>query len=177
VEEIEVRFLNINPSDLEAKLIKLKAEKISDEMFEEWLFSQPEWEKSHGRVRLRKQSQKIELSYKETTQATSKGNLEIEFTVNNETAALEFLNKLGFKNPRHQQKRRVHFVLGDISIDIDFWPKIPPCLEIEGPNLKQIREVVKKLGLDMKDRCELDAFQTYKQIYGIDLTEVTELVF
>lgn len=177
MKEIEIRFLDISPNDLQKKLIKLGAKKISDEMLEEWLFAKPEWKPVNGRVRVRKQGEKTEVAYKETKQQTSKGNLELEFVVSDAETALQFLEKLGLSVPRHQQKRRVHYILDNVSIDIDFWPKIPPLVEIEAPTLEQVKQIAEKLGFDMKDKCELDAFQVYKKVYGIDLTEVKELVF
>ena len=177
MNDIEVRFLNINSKELQKKLVDLGAKKISDEMLEEWLFSKPEWKVFSGRVRVRKQGEKVEVAYKETKQETSKGNLEIEFVVSNVKSALYFLEKLGLTNPRHQQKRRVHYVINNVSVDIDFWPRIPPFVEIEAASLKQVKTIAGQLGFDMKDSCELDAFQVYKQVYKIDLSKVQELVF
>lgn len=177
MEEIEVKFLDIKVDKVEEKLKSLSAKKVYDQVFEEWIFKKPEWEKFYGRVRVRKQGKKVEMSYKETRQRTSKGNLEIEFSVGDAKLAVEFLNKLGIENVRHQQKRRIHYKLNDVFIDIDFWPKLPPYVEIEGTNLNKIGDIVSKLGFSMKDKCELDAFQIYTHIYKIDITKIKELVF
>lgn len=177
MREIEVKFLNIDVAKTQNKLKELGAKKEYDELFEEWLYARPEWKAKRGRVRLRKQSNKLLLAYKETLQETSKGNTEIEFEVSNKNDALEFLSKLGFDEPRYQQKRRIHYVLGGVSIDIDFWPLLPPMIEIESTSLKKAEKVAQQLGFDLNNACNLDAFQIYTQIYKIDLNTIKDLRF
>lgn len=177
MNEIEVRFLEVDVPALEKKLQDLGAEKHFDAVLEEWLFIKPEWKPLHGRVRIRKGPDKVEVAYKETTVDTSKGNKEIEFEMRNVEDAHEFIEKMGLTNPRHQQKRRIAYTLNDVSIDIDFWPQIPPYVEIEAESLEKIEEAAKQLGFEMKDACTLNAYQVIKQIYGIDLKSVTEYMF
>lgn len=177
MNEIEVRFLEVDVDDLEKRLKTLGTKKLSDSILEEWLFVRPEWKERNGRLRIRKGPDKVEVAYKETTQNTSKGNKEIEFEIDTIEKALEFVEKMGLTNPRHQQKRRISYLLNDVSIDIDFWPQIPPYVEIEADSLDKIEEAAKKLGFDMKEVCTLDAFQVIKQIYKIDLVQTSEYVF
>lgn len=176
MEEIEVKVLDINPEEVEKKLLALGAKKISDEVLEEWLFDKQEWRHFSGRVRVRKGKNKIELAYKETTKQTGEGNLEIEFEVSDLEQALEFVKKVGLFLARHQQKRRVHFELEGLSVDIDYWPKLPPYLEVEGKSRKKIEGFIEKLDVDGR-RVELDALQIYEQVYGISLGKEKELVF
>ena len=177
MREIEIKFLNIDVQETKKRLKEIGANLEYDELFEEWLFARPEWKAKRGRVRLRKQSNKLLLAYKETLQATSQGNLEIEFEVKNKEAALAFLHKLDFSEPRYQQKRRIHYALNDISIDIDFRPQLPPMIEIEAPSLAKAEHVASKLGFTIADACNLDAFQIYTTVYNIDLNSITNLVF
>ena len=146
-------------------------------MFEEWLYAKPEWKSFSGRVRIRKDGERVQVAYKETRQETSKGNIEIEFEVSDVKAAQEFLEKMGLTDPRHQQKRRISYKLDGVGIDIDFWPKIPPYVEIEAPTLKEIETVARKVGLDMKNVCNLDALQVIQQVYHVDLSGVKEYIF
>lgn len=177
MREIEIKFLNIDVQETKKRLNEIGAKLEYDELFEEWLFARPEWKAKRGRVRLRKQSNKLLLAYKETLQETSKGNTEIEFEVLNKEAALEFLLKLDFEEPRYQQKRRIHYVIEDVSVDIDFWPLLPPMIEIEAPSLAKAEHVASKLGFTIADACNLDAFQIYTTVYNIDLNSITNLVF
>jgi|SRR5579885_1415772 len=175
MQEIEIKFLNIHPGEIEKTLKKLGAKKIADELLEEWLFKKPQWSAFHGRFRIRRSSKQVLLAYKETTQKTSEGNLEIEFPVKNIAEAMHLMKRLEIPQVRHQQKRRIHYELDDVAIDIDFWPLIPPMIEIEGENLQKIKTVAKKLGLQQENA--LDALQIHQQIYGIDLAKQTEMLF
>ncbi len=177
MNEIEIKFLEVDPENLHKKLLALGAEKISDETLEEWIYYREDWFPKHGRVRIRKDTHGIELAYKESIQDSSKGNLELEFTINEVEAANQFVLKMGAYLARHQQKRRIHYTLKNIAIDIDFWPRIPPMVEIEGESLAALEELATHLGFDNTNRSELDAFQIYKQVYKINLDEVKELVF
>ncbi len=177
MQEIEIKFLEVDPEELGQKLIDLGAKKISDEIFEEWIFWRDEWSSVHGRVRIRKDSKKIQLAYKETTQHSSKGNVEIEFGIDDIEAAKDFMLKMGAKLQRHQQKRRIHFALRNIAIDIDFWPLIPPMVEIEGEDVEELEQLAIQLELEGSTRSELDAFQIYEEVYKVPIREMKELVF
>ena len=177
MNEIELKFLDIDPQAIEEKLQSLGAEKVYDHVFEEWILQKPEWKSYRGRVRVRSEKDAITLAYKETTRSTAEGNTEIEFTVSDKQSVLAFLEKLEISIIRHQQKRRIHFILDEVSIDIDFWPEIPPLLELEAASLKQIEAMVKKLGLSLKESCDLDALQVIQDRYNIDVTNRKEYLF
>ncbi|SRR5258706_9028771 len=173
--EIEIKFLDVKPQEIEEKLQQLGAKKVYDEILEEWLFKKPEWLPIGGRVRIRKGNHKIELAYKETTKKTSEGNPEIEFAIDNAESAKMFLEKLDVPMVRYQQKRRIHYKLDNVAIDIDFWPLIPPMIEIEGETLEKIKVVAAKLGL--KQETAIDVLQIHQEIYGINLSKVKEMMF
>lgn len=175
MQEIEIKFLNINPNEIEKKLKHLGAQKISDIILEEWIFKKTEWASFHGRFRIRKTNTHIELSYKETTKKTSEGNLEIEFPVQTIQEAFHFIKRMDVPQVRHQQKRRIHHVLDNVFIDIDIWPLIPPMIEIEGPTLKEVKLIAEKLHLPQK--VALDLNQIHQKIYGIDLDNMTDMLF
>lgn len=177
MNEVEVRFLEVDVISLQQKLDTLGAKKIYDTILEEWIFKKKEWEPRLGRLRIRKNNTIVQIAYKETTQDTSKGNKEIEFHIDTLENALEFVEKMGLTNPRRQQKRRIAYMLGDVNIDIDFWPQIPPLVEIEAENIGKITATAKKLGFDMKDACNLDAFQVITQIYKVDLPNIQNYIF
>lgn len=177
MQEIEIKFLDIDPVEMEKRLIDIGAKKEWSRMFEEWIYEKDEWLPVFGRVRVRNDGYKITVSYKETIRDTGQGNPEIEFEANNLESVFLFLEKVGLKKVRHQQKKRTHFVLGDLVIDLDLWPKIPPLLEIEGPNRKMLMDLATRLGLDARKVIELDTFQIYKEIYHINIDSNPELVF
>lgn len=177
MSEIEIKFLDIDPAKLEKKLLAIGAKKISDELLEEWIFKKDEWSSFHGRVRIRRTGKKTELAYKETRQKSSDGNVEIEFSIDNAEQGTAFMRKIGVPQVRHQQKRRIHYLYNAVAIDIDFWPKIPPLVEIEGENKQSLEKVAALLGFSMDDVCELDARQVIKDIYHVDVDVLEEYVF
>lgn len=177
MDEVEIKFLDINPIEVEQKLLSLGAEKVYDHLFEEWIFGKSEWENFRGRVRVRAEKDRTTIAYKETTKKTSEGNVEIEFSVSDRDKAVQFIDKLGIPLLRHQQKRRIHFLLNNVEIDIDFWPEIPPLIEIEGKSLDELEYVAKQLGFSMENTCTLDALQIIQDVYHVDLTDIKEYIF
>lgn len=175
MEEIEIKFLDVNPVEIEKKLQSLGAEKISDDIYEEWLFKRPEWINVRGRVRIRKAGKEVTIAYKETTKKTSEGNPEIEFIVSSLEAAHSFIEKMDIPLVRHQQKRRIHYTYNGVSVDIDFWPLIPPLIEIEGKTLLEVKRMARQLDLD--EETAVDALQIHQEIYGINLSDIKEMVF
>ncbi len=175
-KEIEVKYLNIDVKDLQRRLKQLKAKKHFDSIFEEWLFYRSEWAGTHGRIRIRKHGKIIKMAYKETIKSTLAGNVEAEFIVDNLEAGTTFAKKMSPLR-RHQQKRRISYELNGVMIDIDFWPKLPPMVEIEGTSKKKVEKMAKILELEKYERSELDAYWVYKKVYNIDLDKVKELVF
>ena len=169
--------MNVDPLEIEKKLMILGVTKEWDCLLEEWIYGKEEWLKVNGRVRVRNDGYKTTVSYKETIRDTGQGNPEIELEVDDLSTIFVFLEKLGLKKHRHQQKKRTHFVLGDLALDIDVWPKIPPLLEIEGSDKQNLDEFALKLDLDPSKSIQLDTFQIYKQIYHIDIDSNEELVF
>lgn len=176
-QEIEIKFLDIDPQKVEHKLLKIGAKKVFDEVLEEWIFQKPEWQEVRGRARVRAGKGNVSVSYKETTRKSSEGNTEIEFAANSKEHALAFIQKLGIPLLRHQEKRRVHFMLDEVAIDIDYWPHIPPLLELEGNDLKAIEKVARQMGFSLDDACELDALQVIQEIYHVEIDSLVEYVF
>lgn len=177
MQEIEIKFLDIDPVEMEKRLIAVGAKKEWSRLFEEWIYEKDEWLSVWGRVRVRNDGHKTTVSYKETLRDSGLGNPEIEFESDNLSSIFIFLEKMGLKKVRHQQKKRTHFVFDGLFMDIDFWPKIPPLLEIEGSQKEYLDALASKLGLDPAKSVQLDTFQIYKQVYKIDIILSPELVF
>jgi adenylate cyclase class 2 len=152
-KEIEVRFLEIDKQALIDRLKGLGAEDHGEELLEEIIFYDKDlaWLASGKRLRLRKTSKGLFLSYKNHFSHTVDGTEEIEFMVSDARQAEVFMDRIGFPAYRHQQKWRHSFKLGDVVADIDTWPRVPPYVEIEGPSEGSLKEAAKKLNLDWRD--------------------------
>lgn len=61
-------------------------------------------------------------------------------------AASEFLQHLGFAQTLYYEKKRTLFAHKKWKFEFDEHPKIPPFLEIEAKNARDIHAIIKKLG-------------------------------
>jgi adenylate cyclase class 2 len=178
MDEIELKFLDIDVSLVQKRLSELGALFSGEILYEEWIFKKPEWNEYQGRIRIRSSNERCLLSYKETHQKTGDGNLEIEFSVGDLQQALQFVQKLITLPPvRHQQKKCVKYHLGECEISFDSWPGIPTYIEIEGSTRDLVEKVAVSLGFDIKQANEMDAREIFMKVYGFNVDEVTEFVF
>ena len=177
-KEIETRFLDIDKDDLVKKLTLLGAIDRGEEKLEEIIFHAADmsWVGKNKFVRLRKTKGKIKLTYKENRGQTVDSAREIEFDVSDIDKCSELLNKVGLESIRRLEKYRHTFKLGDVTIDIDSWPKIPAYVELEGPSVESLEETCGKLDMDWKKRFDSDAREVFRR-YGYDLDNITEITF
>ena len=63
--------------------------------------------------------------------------------------------------------KRIQYILDDVEIDIDTWPKIPTYLEIEGKDKESVNKIIKKLNIDESKISTLDVQSLY-EYYGYD---------
>lgn len=178
--EIEARFINLSREDIERKLEELDAKKIFESMFEEWLFfykGNPDWDDNHRRVRVRTDGKTTWLTYKANVTWAVDSTQEVELTVSSAKDAVKFVEALDIPRQRYQEKKRVEYRLGDITFDLDFWPKIPMVLEIEAPSEERVKKGVELLGLQWQDAVFVDQKVLHQQYYGIDLNDLKEYTF
>lgn len=182
MEEIEVKFININPEEIEQKLLALGAVKKYDRVFKDRVFDFQGWplDANYSWLRLRDKGDKITLSYKHRfgieKNVNDGGMEEVEIVVDDFTKTTLVLEKIGMVQKFNEEKRRIHFDLDGVDIDIDTWPLLDPYLEIEGQTWEQVQQMAEKLGLKWEDRTMLSAMQIYKQ-KGIDEKAYAILTF
>ena len=185
MEEIEVKFLNIDPASIESKLKAIGAERIFEKLYRRKLFDYPDLRlhKKGAWIRLRDEGEKITLAYKERigmktfdgkTNDDSMEEIEVNVSDFNKTA--ELLNKVGFIEKFYQENRRIRYQLDDIEFDIDFWPQLDPYLEIEAPSWEKIDEAIKLLELNPEDKRIFSTTQIYK-LKGIEDIDYKEITF
>lgn len=183
MKEIEARFLEIEPKAIAAKLKKLGVKKAFDKVFKEAIVQPPvgrgfeEWEKTRKRIRVRDSGGKVELTLKENVRWGLSETKEIEFEVPSFELAVEFLESCGLEVKRLQEKRRVSFQTKGVHIEIDYWPWIPPCLEIEGQSEELVKKWAQNLDLDWKSADFRDAKKVYLEDYSIDIDKIKEVSF
>ena len=172
--EIECRLLNCNVEELLKKLRQLDAKFIGD-----WLQVRNCYDftpvRPNSWIRLRTNGQTTTLTIKEVNSTQIDGTKECEIIVSDFQTTDELLNKLGYTARSRQENRRIQFVLDNVEIDIDFWPFIPPFVEFEAENQKQIESVCKKLGIDFCDTTSIDVEKIYN-LYGYDFAKFPEII-
>lgn len=152
-KEIEVRFLEIDKDTLIKKLLELGAKDEGEKLLEEVIIYDKDlkWRDENKLLRLRTVDDKTILSYKEHTEHSVDGTVEIEFGVDDPKVVEIFLEKIGFIPYRHQQKKRHTLEYGEVTFDIDTWPQIPTYVELEGLSEDDLKKAAKAVGFNWKD--------------------------
>ena len=182
MEEIEAKFLNIDPKKMEDTLLSLGAVKKYDRVFRDRVFDFPGFtlNAQSSWLRLRDKGDKITLSFKRRLKAISGQNdlgmEETEIIVNDFEQTTVLLEKLGMIQKFNEEKRRIHFELNEVEIDIDTWPLLESYLEIEGKSWDIVKETAGKLGLNWEDKKIMPAWEVYK-LNGITEMDYSILTF
>ena len=130
-------------------------------------------------IRLRKTNEHVTLAVKHILADTNSSlqqlsETEVEVSSFEETNLL--LEQLGFIFKSYQEKRRMVFQLNGHEIDFDFWPGIPPYLEIEGKSEKDLSDILHTLGYSIEDTVSCTADAVYR-MYGKDMLKERRLTF
>ena len=185
MEEIEVKFLNINPEEIQKKLEKIGAKKVGEYFYRRRVFDYPDFrlDKQGAWIRVRDEGDKITLNLKrrlgvKTHDGTTsdEGMEEIEIIVSDFEKTAAFLLAVGFIEKFYQETKRIRWMKGDIEFDIDTWPQLNPYLEIEAPSWGKIDEAIKMLGLNIKDKKIFSTNQIYK-LKGINELDYKRIAF
>ena len=164
--EIEARVLDIDANEIIDKLKSLDATFVGD-----WLQVRNCYDfnpvKKNSWIRLRTNGKETTLTIKEIENLTINGTKELEIVVSSFEETDRILNKLGYSARSSQENRRIRYMLDDVEIDIDSWPKIPTYVEIEAKNEDEIISAINKLGIDKNRLVTLDVVSIYAH-YGID---------
>ncbi len=185
MEEIEVKFLTIDPQKMQEKLVAIGAKKVFEKTYRRRVFDYPDLRlhKDGAWLRLRDEGEKITLSYKHRLgQKTHDGTANDESMVVIEVSVDDFektallLQKIGFAEKHYIENRRVRYVLGEVEFDIDTYPRLDPYLEIEAPTWEEVDRAIELLGLNPQERKIFSTYQIYK-LKGIDLNDYQILTF
>ena len=185
MEEIEVKFLNINVEEISAKLEGLGARKLFDRLYKRRVFDYPDLRLNQqgAWIRLRDEGDKITLAFKQRLgvkahdgSVDDEGMQEIEIKVSDFEKTADFLKSIGLKEKTYQENRRIRYILDGIEFDIDFWPRLEPYLEIEALSWGEIDKAINLLGLNPEEKRIFSTHQIY-QLEGIDEKEYQEMTF
>ena len=185
MQEIEVKFINIDQDKLQLKLAEIGAKKIGEYFYRRRVFDYPDWrlDKAASWLRLRDEGDCITLSFKKRTGADAHdgtsndtGMEEIEVKVNDFDRTAELILKLGFIEKHYAENKRVRWIKDDVEFDIDTYPELEPYLEIEAPTWEKVDKAIEWLELNSADKKIFSANQAYA-LKGINVGEYTRLAF
>lgn len=176
-KEFETKVLDIDEAEIITKLKKLGAKIGKERLMRRWIFDMKyknlecaEW------IRLRDNGNNITIAYKKRTGHGISDTSEVEVEVANFDKTYGILSKLPFEAIYYQENKRRIIKFGEIEFFIDKWPKIPPLLEIESNNEKNVKKGLELLELTGKDAGHLSMVKVYKK-YEIDLNLFKELKY
>jgi adenylate cyclase, class 2 len=182
-EEIEIKFLSIDPDLIIQKLERIGAKKIFEKMYRRRVFDYPDWrlDKDYSWLRLRDEGNQITLSFKKRIKpgkdgANDEGMQENEIIVSDFDQTADILLRIGLIEKSYQENKRISYILNDIEFDIDSWPQIPTYLEIEAKSWEEIDKAVKVLDLNLEDKKIFSTTQVYEN-YGLNLNDYQKLTF
>lgn len=178
-KEIECRFLEINVADLKQRLATLNAHDHGEELLREIIFYDKEltYVAEHKLVRLRQTQKGVFLTYKHMQQRTVDGTIEIETKVEDMEKTRDLLVAIGLNDFRHQEKKRHGFAVGEVKVEIDTWPQIPPFVELEGNSEAELKAVAQQLGLDWEKRDTTSARVVIEDHYKIPVSTLRYFTF
>jgi len=171
--EFEAKILEINVDEIISVLNELGAKKVGEKQQRRFVYDFTP-KKENSWVRLRTDGQKTTLTIKEILNNKIDGTKEIEITVDNFDKTNLLLEKLGYIHKNYQENKRISYVFKSVEIEIDFWPQIPPYLEIEGKSFDEVKKMIKLLGFDLSQTTSINTTDVYKK-YGIDIDSIKEL--
>ncbi len=171
--EYEVRILDIDVEDIKKRLEEIKATWEWDLLQRRYVYDfNP---KQNGKwIRLRTNGKDTTLTIKDVVSSKIDGTRELEVGVDDFEKTNLILKELGYTPKGYQENRRCQYKYKGIEIDIDYWPRIPTYLEIEGSSEEEVMDIVKLLGFNEDDVTAKDVESIYLD-YGINLEEINEL--
>lgn len=184
MEEIEVKFLNIDKEALEQKLVSFEAVKAGDYDYRRKIFDYPDnrLDKDGAWIRLRDEGEQVTLSYKQrfgvadSSELVGGGMNELEVVVSNFEETEKILAAIGLVECVYIENKRTRYTLDGVEIDIDTWPLLNPHAEIEGKSWEAVQAMAEKLGFNWEDRVSGSSRAVYKKM-GFDEDSYKVLTF
>ena len=185
MEEFEIKFLEVDVPALEKKFVSIGAKKVGEYDYHRVILDFPDQRLHADRswIRLRTNGEHTTLTYKQAQMGKSGdrfvghvGMKEIEVEVENYEKTFALLKAIGLAVKTEERNKRLRYQWQDVTFDIDFWPEIPPYLEIESTSYEKVKDAASKLGFDPKKSIIGTAGTIYKK-YGIDIDDYSLITF
>jgi len=181
-EEVECKFLEVNPKTLEKKLLTMGAVKKFERLFRRYVLDFPDLRlnANNAWLRVRDEGDRVTVGYKQRLNVRAGkqdgGMKEVEIIVNSFDDSVELFKSLGMTPKFYEENRRTLFELDGVEVAIDEWPLIPPYVEIEGDSWDDVDTTAQRLGFNPAEKLICATMQVYER-YGIDEMSFSKLTF
>jgi predicted adenylyl cyclase CyaB len=162
--EVEIKVLEINRADVEARLSALGAKMVFDGKIHALYYDLPDQrlKRSGLTLRLRMEGRKAVLTLKtDISNAAAKEREELQTDIDDFTVMRKILETMGFSAWLDMKKHRTSYELPDAHVEIDRYQDdfsyIPEFLEIEGKDTHAVYRVAEALGFRTHDCKPWDA--------------------
>ncbi len=174
-KEIEIKFLSVDKELIRTQLLEqgfvctVPEFLMKRKTFHPLSTDKNEW------FRVRKESDKITMTYKCIHSNDLSGTEEVEITVDDFDNTTEILLKTGLRNTSTQENLREVWRSGEVEICIDTWPGLRPYIEIEAPTEKQVIFMVEKFWLHFEEGLYGWSEAAYEKELWIPISELVTL--
>jgi adenylate cyclase, class 2 len=158
MKEIEAKILQVNGKKIEEVLVSLGASKVFDGEIQTFFFDFKDNSiiKARNVLRIRKEEEKTELTYKKVS-VTKGAKVAEEYSVevSDFETTKKILESLGLEATENMRKHRISYLLNNTRFDIDHhldrYSFIPEFLEIEAESEEAIHRYAGLLGFKHDD--------------------------
>jgi adenylate cyclase, class 2 len=177
--ELEVKFYVSDLAEMEARLVQAGATLLQPRSHEFNLrFDTPSGDlhRAQSILRLRRdKGSHVTFKGPSTTLGGVLARQEIEFDVNNFSAAQKLIEALGYRANFVYEKHRTTYALDGLKITLDEMP-YGNFIEIEGKNAKSIRDAAERFRLDWDLRLPetyISIFRRMRELFGWQFADLT----
>lgn len=174
--ELEAKFLRVDPDSVRDRLREVGAIRVYAERLmcrKTYDFPDRRLGAQNAWVRVRDEKDRVTMSYKRVAELSLQGMEEVMIQVDSFDHAGDFLKAIGLEQKSIQESRRETWEFQFCEITIDWWPWVPPFVEVEGPSEEAIRAVSEQLGFDWSKKCHGGIEVVYEDFYEVKGKEVT----
>lgn len=154
MEELELKFLAVDPRTTKRRLQELGAKKVFEGKIDAEYFDTKHrnLQKEDQTLRLRRKGDINELTLKqERHNIFIKQCEETEVTVSDFATMKRILEDAGLSMWQRIVKRRISYLLGNCHIELDTVSGLPSFLEIEANDISDLYAAIEQLGLRRED--------------------------
>ena len=164
MKEIEAKILEVDTDELREKLDGIGASKVFEKQVSSEFYDFEDGRiEENGQIRLRTIGDNSFVTRKiDVDDDRAKVKEEIEFDVENPDEVRKFLKSIGLEKIETGQKRRAKWHKNSVEYVIDWYPGIPPLLEIEAPSHQKLEESFEELGFSFEETVDWGSDRVHK---------------